>query len=121
MQLTGAPPDDAAVLVFAGLGIDAPPPSETDPPPAPREVDVIDSLSRTIRFALEERLSAVALRGDALLDWVCRRDCILLADPGWIEARFALNTVSTEIRRARLDLNPGYQAWLGLTVMIVYE
>jgi hypothetical protein len=57
----------------------------------------------------------------SLIDFVCRRRAEIIADPGWIEVRFSLDEVSTEIRRAGLDLDPGYLSWLGIVVRFVYE
>src|SRR6185295_46497 len=58
---------------------------------------------------------------ESALEFVCCRRAEIVSDPGWLEVRFALDDVSTEIRRAGLDLNPGYVAWLGLVVVFVYE
>ena len=56
-----------------------------------------------------------------LLDEVCRRRARIVADPGWIEVIYSLNDVSTEYRRAALDLDPGYLPWLGIVVTFTYE
>ena len=47
------------------------------------------------------------------LDVVCRRRGEIVADPGWIEVRLPLDEVSVEVRRAGLDLDPGWIPWLG--------
>jgi hypothetical protein len=52
---------------------------------------------------------------------VCRRHAEILAEPGWIDVKLALDEVSTDIRRAGLDLNPGYIPWLGIVVRFVYD
>jgi hypothetical protein len=44
-----------------------------------------------------------------------------VTEPGWIELRFSLDEVSTEIRRAGLDLDPGYVPWLGVVMRFIYE
>jgi hypothetical protein len=56
-----------------------------------------------------------------LLDLVCRRQARLLADPGWIEIHFSMGDVDTTVRRARLDLDPGFVPWLGVVLRFVYE
>ena len=56
-----------------------------------------------------------------LVDWICRRPAEVAADPGWIEVRYSLNDVSTEIRRVGLDLDPGFVPWLGVVLKFVYE
>ena len=57
----------------------------------------------------------------SLLEFVCRRRAEVVADPGWFEVRLSLDEVTTEIRRAGLDLDPGYLRWLGAVVKFVYE
>ena len=57
----------------------------------------------------------------ALLRRVCLRRARVLADPGWIAVHFSLEDVSTDIRRAGLDLDPGYVPWLGVVVRFVYD
>jgi len=109
---------DPAVLAFAGAGS---PPDLDEPAITEEEQQRIDEYAARVVLELEQRTPSVEMRGEDLLDWVCRRHCRLLADPGWIAAHFALDSVSTGIRRARLDLNPGYLPWLGTTVMFVYE
>jgi hypothetical protein len=109
---------DPAVLAFAGSGAH---PDLDEPAASEEEQQRIDECAAGIVHELERRMPATEVRGDAMVDWVCRRRCILLYDPGWIAAHFSLDNVSTDIRRARLDLNPGYLPWLGTTVMFVYE
>jgi len=57
----------------------------------------------------------------ALIEFVCHRSAEIVADPGWIDVRFSLDEVATEIRRAGLDLDPGYVPWLGVVVRFIYE
>jgi len=118
-------PNDPAALAFAGLSPDirfkpqifA---DESDPPSSAeicglRELaaSMIDHLSSFLVFDDEPPAS--------LVDFVCRRRAEIVADPGWIEVRFSLDEVSTEIRRAGLDLDPGYMSWLGIVMRFVYE
>jgi len=119
--LCDAAPDDAARLAFSGLGPGDPPPDLSEPPATEAEQSTFAAIRERIVAELKSRLPDIPLHGGALLEWVCRGSCVIKADPGWIEARFPLESVSTAIRRARLDLNPGYQPWLGVTVMFVYE
>ena len=57
----------------------------------------------------------------ALLRETARRTAAVEADPGWIDARLSLDEVSIDVRRAGLDLDPGWLAWLGVVVRFVYE
>ena len=121
LALAAIEPNDAAALAFAGLSPDAPPLSEEQPAPNEIEAGAIN----TFVARIVERLRSLLKREDEsetnLLEFVCRRRAEIVADPGWIEVRFSLDDVSTEIRRAGLDLDPGYVAWLGVVVRFVYE
>ena len=115
--------NDPAALAFAGLPPDAELPLDHEPP-GETETVAINSLAARI----VEHLSAlidqrVEWRGDraALIEFVCRRRAEIVADPGWIEVRFSLDEVATEIRRAGLDLDPGYVPFLGVVVKFIYE
>jgi hypothetical protein len=44
----------------------------------------------------------------------------IAAEPAWIEARFAAEDVSLDIRRAGLDINPDWVPWLGIVLRFVY-
>jgi hypothetical protein len=112
--------DDPAALAFAGLPPDAPPPSAGEPPPAPEENELFAGLAARLAAEVATRLGETELAVPALLDRVCRRRAEIVADPGWFEVRLALDDVSTELRRARLDLDPGYLASLGVVVRFVY-
>ncbi|HVI70094.1 MAG TPA: hypothetical protein VM656_01235, partial [Pyrinomonadaceae bacterium] len=80
---------------------------------------------RELAASMIEHLSSFLVFDDeppaSLLEFVCRRRAEIVADPGWIEVRFSLDEVSTEIRRAGLDLDPGYISWLGIVMRFVYE
>lgn len=118
LALVPADAADPAVLAFAGLLPDAEPPSKNEEPPTALEGDVIALYAARVREALCERLDRHD--PDEALQFVCHRYAVVVADPGWIEVRFALSDVSTEIRRATLDLNPDYLSWLGVVVKFVY-
>ena len=52
---------------------------------------------------------------------VCWRRAEIVADPGWIEVRFSLDEVRTDVRRAGLDIDPGFIPWLGVVMKFKYE
>jgi len=118
-----APPDprDPAVLAFCGLPPSAEPPGFE--PPDPTWEDRVEAWAERIlallRTALEPSVLASA-PGDELLVAVCRRRAEVVADPGWIDVRLELDEVSTDVRRAGLDLDLGYLSWLGCVVRFVY-
>jgi hypothetical protein len=51
---------------------------------------------------------------------VCRRQAVITADPGWIDIHLRLDEVDVNVRRAGLDLDPGYLPWLGCVVRFCY-
>jgi hypothetical protein len=114
-------PDDPAALAFCGLGPSSQHPSWEQPLPSPDEQDLIEAFAVEVREALAEALPEPPRAPEMLMQFVCRRHARIVVDPGWIELRFALRDVSTEIRRAGLDLDPNYVPWLGVVVRFVYE
>lgn len=121
LELAGVDAGDPAALAFAGLGPEADPPSRGEEPPAEDELAAIREIAARVIRRLHERLEPSDTPPDEQLAWVCRRDAEIVADPGWIELRFSLDHVSTELRRAGLDLDPGYVPWLGVVVRFVYD
>lgn len=124
---------DPALLAFAGLPPDADPPARpTDEASARALAEVLVAPRARLIAALEARLPARALaaesaargreasRGEALLGWLIRRRAELLGERGWIELRFDLRDVDTDIRRAGLDLDPGWVPELGVVVRFAY-
>jgi hypothetical protein len=116
LALVPAEPDDPAALACAGLPPDATPPSGGEEPPDDAEGALIASFVERVLVALETRLEE-----KRPIAFVCYRAAEIVADPGWIEVHLSLNDVSTSIRRAGLDLDPGYLPWLGVVVSFVYE
>jgi hypothetical protein len=78
------------------------------------------ALVASLRRAFDERSEIAQLDDAALIDFVCLRRALVSGDPGWIELHFALTDVSTEIRLAGLDLDPGWIPWLGVVVRLIY-
>ncbi len=108
-----AEPDDPAALAFAGLDPGAAPPSAD-----PNDSDEVEAAARTVADWLAQRLPdwPPALRVARLIE----RTATILAEPGWIEVEFSLADVDPDIRRAGLDLDPGYLPWLGLVLKYCY-
>jgi hypothetical protein len=49
------------------------------------------------------------------------RPGVVVGQPGWIEIHLSLQGVRLDVRRAGLDLDPGWLRWLGAVVSFVYE
>jgi hypothetical protein len=120
LTIAAISPNDPAALAFAGLSPGSEPPSDKTVA-SECETAVLHELAAS----MIEHLSSFLVFEDepppSLIDFVCRRRAEIIADPGWIEVRFSLDEVSTEIRRAGLDLDPGYMSWLGIVMRFVYE
>lgn len=139
LELLGLDPRDPAALAFAGLQPDRDPPSKGEPIATDEESAALAAFAGLIAIALHERVAPAASRasGDSATDaatpgasareaaatlrGVCRREATVAADPGWIELRLRLDEVTLEVRRAGLDLDPGWVPWLGAVVRFVYE
>jgi hypothetical protein len=112
---------DPAALAFAGLSPDAKSPAEGEAPRSDDELRALNELAGLIVARLSALVELDEQTDISPLEFVTRRRGEIVADPGWIEVRFSLDDVSTEIRRAGLDLNPGYIPWLGVVVMFLYD
>lgn len=111
--------EDPAVLAFAGLSPGASRPDEA-------RLDASDTarlaaLAGEVIVELERHLPPGNAGSAPVLKTVCLRPAEVVADPGWIEVRFRMRDVSTELRRVGLDLDPGYVPWLGVVMRFVYE
>ncbi|MEU9078174.1 hypothetical protein [Kitasatospora sp. NPDC048538] len=58
--------------------------------------------------------------GRAAVRAIARRGGEVAAEPGWIEVRLAAADIDLTVRRAGLDLDPGWVPWLGAVVRYVY-
>jgi hypothetical protein len=120
--LVPAAPDDAALLALAGL----------DPrrarlllraagPTAAERAGVV-RLAERWRAATATRLANIAAPHNPGCDVhrVARRPGRVHAEPGWIEVHLPLATVDPVLRRAGLDVDPGWVPWLGAVVRYCY-
>jgi hypothetical protein len=118
LEITRAEHDDPGVLAFAGLPPDAQPPDGDAP--APAELAALGALAGRVAERVRERLGGWKTPPDELLDFVCRRRGEIVFDPGWLEVRLPSEEVSVDLRRAGLDLDPGWLPWLGAVVRFAY-
>ena len=137
-------PADAAALAFCGL-----PPTASAPEAlalSPRQDAALQAARQHLLQHLADRLAsslavASVRSGEALTDrasapasasasasalalalaLVVPRRARITADPGWIDVHFALRDVSLDLRRAALDLDPGFLPWLGVVLRVRYE
>jgi hypothetical protein len=112
-------PQDPALLAFCGLAAEAGPPEAA----ADGRADWLDAELGRVLVRLRERLEGtpVAESSDQrLLLTVLRRRARVSVEPGWVDVELDLDEVSTTVRRAGLDLDPGHLPWLGVVVRFRY-
>jgi hypothetical protein len=111
---------DAALLAFAGVGPTRVPPVD-DQAPSAEEKTVLEKLRSSLVLKLRSKLNADERELDVeLIARIASRRAEIIADPAWIEVHFKLSEVTTDVRRAGLDLDPGWLPWLGAVVRFVY-
>ena len=115
------PTSDPALREFCAIDIDADWPWPSDDEPTDSEASALDAFVTEIESRLLARYSPEGIEQSAVVETLCRRSARLLIDNGWLELIFELNDVDTQIRRAGLDLDPGFVPWLGKVVKIRYE
>ncbi|MFC8662299.1 hypothetical protein [Streptomyces sp. NPDC057199] len=119
--LAAADPADPALLALAGLDR-----SRADalvlrvPAATPEEDGAVTALATDWALATVRRLDGDGSDPLAAVVSVARRPGRIIAAPGWIEVHFALTDAEPSIRRAGLDLDPGWVPWLGSVVRYVY-
>jgi hypothetical protein len=115
--LSDASEQDVGVQAFAGcLGAV----EQSDAPSVP-------GLDRTDKAAMAAATGAAKRLLERLADLgfrdakqVLRRRATLCAEPGWLEAEFSIDDVDLDVRRAGLDIDPGWLPWLGTVVKFRY-
>lgn len=112
--------DDASCLLFAGAIPDEPLLWEDETAPDEQEQEALHYHLKSLTDSLFERLEWQG-ESSEMLEWICYRPAGLHIESSWLSVTFPLDAVDTRIRRAMLDLNPGYLPWLGRVVEIVYE
>lgn len=112
---------DPAALAVAGL----PPDVEALADAGPTDSEDIALAEHAGQWADVTRdVLRQAQRGDDAATttvWsLARRPGRIVADPGWLEVHLDLDTVDIAVRRAGLDLDPGWVSWLGTVVRFRY-
>lgn len=120
--MTGYAPDglaDPATRAVAGL-----PPRAPVPTPAPGAGEraqlalLADRWVRVTAGRLDPAGHAVSPQ--EVVTRLVRRSGNVRHSPGWIEFELRLSDVDVDVRRAGLDLDPGFVPWLGAVVVIRY-
>jgi hypothetical protein len=111
--------DDPAALALAGLDPTQPPPTESAEPATPAEQASLDEHARRWASVTAERLAA---EDPAIaVENMARRNGHVVGQPGWLEVFLRLDEVDIAVRKAGLDIDPGWLPWLGAAVRFRYE
>ncbi|WLE98045.1 MAG: hypothetical protein QTN59_04235 [Candidatus Electrothrix communis] len=129
LELLPMQANDPAALAFCGLGPEDPLPDREEPGPDATEkrmladwrLRILQTLARRMSDNSENEGRGQEKHAEQILHRVCCRNARIIADPGWIEVMFSLRDVSIEVRRAGLDLDPGFIPWLGVVIKFYYE
>ncbi len=119
LALVPVEPDDPALLAFAGVPTGGP-----QRPPADAEQRAIDDCVGRWTAATAKRLRAADTdepTDSELVRSITRRTATIEQEPGWVEVRLRLDEVDLDVRRAGLDVDPGWVWWLGHVVRFRYE
>jgi len=112
--------DDPAVLAFAGLIPGKPLDKELWLSPTDAEQQQVEKYASQIITATQDRLEIAGSDLSVNMDCLYQRRAIITSDPGWFEVEFSLNDVDTGIRRAGLDIDPGFLPWLAVVMRFKY-
>jgi hypothetical protein len=110
-------PEDPAVLAFSGLMPGTEPGDDAGPAPWV-EAEVGSLVGELRRYVEGEDDSGSS--GQGLLLRVLRRRARISTAAGLVDAEFDLDDVDIDVRRAGLDIDPGYVPWLGVFVRFRY-
>ncbi|MFF3862512.1 hypothetical protein [Streptomyces sp. NPDC002209] len=118
----GIAPGDPAALALAGLGPDRAGALLRAAAATPPEQDAVSALAADWARATAARLGDERYADDPFgaVAAVARRPGRITAETGWIEVHLAFADTDLAVRRAGLDLDPGWVGWLGAVVRYRY-
>lgn len=115
----GVPEHDAAIAAFCGVTPVALRRLRANAMSTPQQASALGDLALRLRELLAERLRRHD--ADMALNWLLARRGEIRFEPAWITLFLPMDTVDTSVRRAALDLDPGYLPWLGTVMRFSYE
>jgi hypothetical protein len=111
---------DAAVAAFAATDPEEPPPWELGPPAGDDELARLELVARRWAAVTAAALGEPDGEPRDVVASIARRRGLVDHAPGWLEIHLDLDQVDVAVRRAGLDLDPGWVPWLGTVVRFVY-
>lgn len=119
-QLAPAAPGDPALLAFAGLLPTDEPPSRAWHPADQPELDTVAGHARRWLAVTAQRLLHDGTATAETVERLLHRRGTIFAERGWIDVEMPISEVDIDIRRAGLDIDPGWIGWLGSAVKFRY-
>lgn len=110
----GSAREDPAVAALSSRG------SEVHVPPEPTGATLAALEGHAARWRQETATRLGATDPLAAMAALLPREGRVVTWPGWTEFRLSLADVDLDVRRAGLDLDPGFVPWLGAVVVIRY-
>jgi hypothetical protein len=116
------PADDPVLAVLRGADPTAPAElvDPVDLAPAERRTEVAAAVDALADEVVDGVRDVLGLPPDAELERLWHRRGELSWSPAWVEVTFPIELVDVAIRRAGLDLDPGWVWWLGAVVRFRY-
>jgi hypothetical protein len=112
---------DAAVAAFAAADPEGPPPWELGPPASDDELAQLEVVARRWAAVTAAALGEPDREPLDVVASIARRSGVVDHTPGWLEIHLDIDQVDVAVRRAGLDLDPGWVPWLGAVVRFIYE
>jgi hypothetical protein len=120
LRLVPTTADDPAVAAFAAVDPDGSPPWWLGPPAGDDELDRLERIAGRWAAVTAAALEETARDPLEVVASITRRGGVIDHAPGWLEVHLDINRVDVAVRRAGLDLDPGWVPWLGTVVRFVY-
>lgn len=120
LDVVPADPDDPAALAFAGLCPGDEPPSLTWRPATDVERERVSAHARRWAEVTAHRVDPTERDVTALVRSIARRRGRVIAERAWVDVELRLDEVDVPVRRAGLDVDPGWVPWLGSVVRFRY-
>jgi hypothetical protein len=109
------------VAAFAAADPEGPPPWELGPPAGDDELAQLKVVARRWAAVTADALGEPDREPLDVVASIARRSGVVDHTPGWLEIHLDIDQVDVAVRRAGLDLDPGWVPWLGAVVRFVYE
>jgi hypothetical protein len=116
----GLPAADPAVAAFAGTDPAEWPRWKSNWAPTPQENHKLSAITQRWVVATAAALDADGRDPHNVVTGVLRRRGLIHYQLGWVDVELDLDQVDVAVRRAGLDLDPGWVPWLGTVVRFVY-